>query len=128
MKINAKKLAISLYEITNGQSEAEINKVTKRLVEFLAKNGSLNLLNKLASDYRDHYNKMENVLDVTITTARELSSAQKENFAAKLNSVFKKKISANFKQDESLIGGFLIRTPDYLLDGSISHNLESLKK
>lgn len=128
MKINPKKLAVGLYEITRGKDKREIDIITKRLVKFLAQNGSLNLSSKLTNEYCNYYNKTENILDVEVITSRLLSEAQKEKFVGKLNDTFKKKINAEFKTDEDLIGGFVIKTQDCLLDGSLLKSLKSLNK
>ena len=65
----------------------------------------------------------------TVTSASELSDAQKEQIVAKLlDTTDYKQFEINYIVDSSLMGGITIRIGDRVVDGSIKNKLEDMRK
>lgn len=65
----------------------------------------------------------------TVTSASELSDAQKEQIVAKLLATTEyKQFEVNYVVNSSLIGGITIRIGDRVVDGSIKNKLEDMRK
>ena len=67
-------------------------------------------------------------VNVEITSAVELTDKQREELKAKLQKITEKKVKMKFHLDQSIIGGMLIRIGDTIMDSSVAHQLELLKK
>ena len=73
-------------------------------------------------------NQKLNRVDVDIVSAIELDEKQKAEIKTKLEKMVNKKITSSFKVDASIIGGFKARFSDTVIDASVKHQLELLKK
>ncbi|MBZ0178510.1 MAG: ATP synthase F1 subunit delta [Melioribacteraceae bacterium] len=72
-------------------------------------------------------NRKEGIVNVLVKSAVELDNSQKEKIINKLEVFTNKKVKAEFKIDSSIIGGFIARIGDTVIDASIFHQLERLK-
>jgi F-type H+-transporting ATPase subunit delta len=68
----------------------------------------------------------ERVLDVTLTSAVELSAEQRERFAAALRKRFERDVRLHTEVDSSLLGGAVLRADDLMIDGSVQGGLAQL--
>lgn len=82
-------------------------------------------------DIKDIYIKYVNIylskIEAHIEIANNITQELKDEILKCLTKKFNKEISAVFQINESLIGGFLIKIEDSVLDASILGNLNSLK-
>jgi F-type H+-transporting ATPase subunit delta len=69
---------------------------------------------------------VENTVDVTVTSASELSAAQQEAVTAALKERLGRDVNISTEIDENLIGGAVIRAGGVVIDGSLRTRLESL--
>ncbi|MFB3885237.1 MAG: ATP synthase F1 subunit delta [Thermodesulfobacteriota bacterium] len=63
-----------------------------------------------------------------VTTALPLGAEEKERVSRRLGEMVGRKVVVDDQTDPSIIGGFIARIRDMLIDGSIRQRLESLKK
>lgn len=77
--------------------------------------------------YKNYVNIELGRIEAVVKTAHTIDNLQKEEIIKCLSIKFNKKISALFEIDESLFGGFLVKTGDFVLDASIAGNLNSLR-
>ncbi|RMD49555.1 MAG: F0F1 ATP synthase subunit delta [Ignavibacteria bacterium] len=68
------------------------------------------------------------IVNVDITSAVELDDNSRSKMIEKFENYSGKKIRANFSVDDSIIGGFLVRIGDTVVDASVTHQLAELKK
>ncbi|MGD8778242.1 MAG: ATP synthase F1 subunit delta [Ignavibacteria bacterium] len=68
------------------------------------------------------------IANAEIYCAVDISEDMKNDLAEKLKEYTGKKIKADYKVKESLIGGFKIKIGDKVWDASVSNQLSSLKK
>ena len=67
-------------------------------------------------------------MKVHVLSAIELDQIQKEKINKKLKEILKMNIIADYEIDNSIIGGFKVKFKDTVIDASIQHQLEILKK
>ena len=103
-----------------------LSDAAKNFVEVLAEHKRLSVLAAIAANFEALKARLEQSLDVEITSAFELSDAQREKLKAALNSKWQKNISLQSRVDSSLIGGVVIRTGDMVIDGSLRGKLARL--
>ena len=125
MRITPKQYAVLLYEMTKSAEKGALTKATRSFIELLARNRALSLLSRIERAYVQYYNAQEEMLDVTITSARELS-----NHAIKqLKEVLKGyNVECESLVDPSVFGGARIRVGDYMIDDTLTARLTQLKK
>jgi F-type H+-transporting ATPase subunit delta len=68
----------------------------------------------------------ERVLDVTLTSAVELSPEQRARFTAALRKRFDRDVRLHTEVDSSLLGGAVLRADDLMIDGSVQGGLAQL--
>jgi len=76
--------------------------------------------------YKQYMNLELNCIDALVRVPFGINSNQKDDIINCLSKKFDKKVSAVFEVDEFLLGGFLVKVGDFVLDASISGNLASL--
>jgi len=114
--------------------------VVKEIFEGKVSQLTLNLMLLLIERHRDEHivdiltnflelkNEKEGVLTVEVTSAMELSDEEKKQIKEKIDSYTKLNSKPSFTVDPDLIGGFIVRIKDVILDASIRHQLEVLRK
>ena len=63
-----------------------------------------------------------------MTTALPLAAEEKEGVSRRLGEIVDRKVVIDGQVDPFIIGGFIARIRDMLIDGSIRQKLETLKK
>lgn len=69
---------------------------------------------------------VENTVDVTVTSATELSASQIKEIEDALKTRLGRDVNLSTEIDENLIGGAVIRAGDVVIDGSLRARLEGL--
>lgn len=116
------RLADFIIEIC-GERAAELQ---ANFVRVLAENERLELLPAIGEDFERLKAEEQNVVGVELTSAVELTEAQRGRFAEALESRLGKKVRLTCRTDAELIGGAVIRAGDIVIDGSLRGRLDRL--
>lgn len=129
MKINVSQYSQALFELTFNKSEDEVKGVINDFLEYLIKNNDFFLLDKIVYSFNQLIKEASGELEIEIVSARPLSevsdSSLKKYLAAK-SGASDVKISENI--DKDIIGGFILRYQDKVIDASLKHSLLSFQK
>ena len=98
----------------------------RNFLSTLAVNRRLSVLPEVAAIYEELRAEEENVTDVHVTSAVELSEAQRARLAAALKKRLKREVRLHCSVDAGLIGGAIVRAGDFVIDGSLKARLERL--
>lgn len=98
----------------------------RNFIAALAQNRRLGLLPEIASMYETLRADAENVADVQIVSAIPLDEARRERLSAALKKRLKRDIRLHCEVDSSLIGGAIVRSGDFVIDGSLKARLDRL--
>lgn len=123
-RISQDKLTQLLLDICQNQINTEANNLLKLLLE----NGRLSLMTHIAQLFESYKAEDEGYVDVDVTTAYAISNAEAKSFATSLKKKLNKTVNIRASVDKTLIGGFLIKVGDSMIDGSISGQLQQLAK
>jgi F-type H+-transporting ATPase subunit delta len=115
-----------LVELITSVGGEQFDADARRFLAVLADNGRLGLLPEIAQLFEKMRAEHERVLDVTLTSAVELSSEQRERFAAALRKRFARDVRLHTEVDTSLLGGAVLRADDLMIDGSVQGGLAQL--
>ena len=86
------------------------------------------MLREIEGAFRDELNARLGIAEAEVTSARELSEAEKRDLVEALSRRTGKKISANFHEDKSLLGGAVVRVGSTVYDGSVKEQLARLQE
>ncbi|HFC76843.1 MAG TPA: ATP synthase F1 subunit delta [Candidatus Moranbacteria bacterium] len=129
MKISSKQCAQTLFELTLGKSENEIDSVILKFVKLLKKNKQLKKTNDIIKKFNEIYNKANGIIEAEIVTIRELGSEQFSKIESFLKEKYSvKKVILKSKIDKNIKGGIIIKVGDEVLDGSIKGRLNELAR
>lgn len=95
-------------------------------LKLLLEYGRVSVLPEIADHFETLKAELENSVDVTVTSASELSSQQREDIAAALRERLGRNVNLSTAINEHLIGGAVIRAGDVVIDGSVRARLEGL--
>ena len=123
-KSTPKQYAVALYETVKNLSGKELSTVLKDFVSIIARDHKLKQINKIVEEFIRHGKKQEGIVQIEITSARELD----EKTIDKIKSNFGDKVEATIKIDETILGGIKVKTDDKILDGSLQTQLLKLKE
>jgi F-type H+-transporting ATPase subunit delta len=110
------------------QQLGEINPLALNLAFLLVHKGSLGLSADIFQQYSNLLDAHRGVERARVTTALPLGTEEKEVVSRRLGEIVDRKVVIDGQVDPSIIGGFIARIRDTLIDGSIHQKLETLKK
>lgn len=97
-------------------------------VKLLCEKGRLGGFCEAAETYRALLDASQHVANVTVTSAVELTDAEKQKLTAKLEQLEKGRVRADYIVDESVLGGLVVEIDGRILDGSLRHRLQEVKE
>ena len=95
-------------------------------LKLLLENRRVNVLPEIAEHFDRLKAEVENVVDVTVTSASPISDKQKDTIGKALRERLGRDVSIETEIDENLIGGAVIKAGDVVIDGSLRSRLEGL--
>jgi F-type H+-transporting ATPase subunit delta len=98
------------------------------LVYLLISKGKLKTANLISEEYDRLLNEHYGIKSAEVTTAIPLDNVEKEKLSQNLETLIGKKVSMQVQVDPDILGGFIARIDDSLIDGSIRSRLEMLKQ
>ncbi len=119
MRLSAKQYAETLYALTKGKGEKEVDAVIKNFVSALSRRNNLCLAKEIIDRFERIYNEKHGIKKIEVTAARALDAHIKKEFE-KLGEVAT-------KTDESLVGGVKIKVGDTLVNASVKQTLKNLR-
>jgi F-type H+-transporting ATPase subunit delta len=106
----------------------EIHPLTFNLAILLVSKGILFRSGDIFQQYNNLLDAHRGVERARVTTALPLGMEEKEGISRRLGEIVDRKVVIDDQVDPSIIGGFIARIRDTLIDGSIRQKLEILKK
>ncbi|MCV2402041.1 F0F1 ATP synthase subunit delta [Marinomonas sp. C2222] len=131
LKVALENPAFSAEEKANALAEVCVETTTEQGKAFLltlAVNKRLSLLPAIYDLFLQFKLNFEKAVDVTFTSAFELSEEQTQVLAASLAKKLDRTVNLASETDASLIGGVVIRTGDLIIDGSVRGKLAKLSE
>jgi len=106
-----------------------INLLALNLVYMLAARGGLNMLGEVTAEYQKLADSHRGIERAEVITAIPIDDEQGKLLAKGLaDMIGKKEVVIASSVDEEILGGFVARIGDRLLDGSTRSRLKALKK
>lgn len=98
----------------------------RNFLQLLADNDRLRLLSEIAAQFALLRAEAEQIADVDVVSAEQLTAAQSRTLSAALERRFKRRVRLHARVDAALIGGAVVRYGDLVIDGSMRARIERL--
>ena len=105
----------------------EIGATTRRFVQVLAGNRRLFILPQIIDTYLAELARRRGEVTAHVTSAVELSEAQRTTLVEALKSTVGGKVKVDVKVDRSLIGGLIVKVGSRMIDSSLRTKLQRLQ-
>jgi F-type H+-transporting ATPase subunit delta len=103
------------------------DELVRNFVRLLAEKGRAPELPGIAAEFDALVHAEQQVLDVQLTTAQDLSDEDFDNILARIEKASGRKVDATRKVDPDLIGGLVLQAGSMRLDASIRGQLDRLR-
>lgn len=108
----------------------KISTLVMRFFELVTKKGREPILTEISEEFMGIYNEKHNIVKVDLISASPLDQDTMDIIADKVKNILgaDKKIEFVKHLDPTLLGGFVVKYQDKLLDNSIAYQLGRLRK
>ena len=104
-----------------------VSSLEVELVSDILEYNNISILADIAKYFEYLVETDSNFVNMTITSATELSADEVEHIKSNIESQLNKKVDVRTETDKSLIGGIKLRVGNIVVDNSISRRLHMLK-
>ncbi|MFI4956920.1 MAG: F0F1 ATP synthase subunit delta [Gammaproteobacteria bacterium] len=98
----------------------------RNFIHTVIEHGRFFVMPEISDGFIARHNASDTVLPVTVTSAVALTDAEKAKIVQKLEAKTEQKVSITYAQDPALLGGFVIRYGDQVIDASLKYRLAEL--
>jgi F-type H+-transporting ATPase subunit delta len=99
-----------------------------KLIDLLVEKKRFMFVEEIVEAYKNLYEKHMGIVEIRAVTAIPLDESLEAKLHKKLEEETKKTIRLETMVDPSIIGGVILQMEDKVIDGSIRHKLEMLKR
>lgn len=99
----------------------------RNFIYILTDNRRVAALPEITAAFEAELNAREGIAEAAVTSARELSAAERKEIVAALERKTGKRIQAQFALDAALLGGAVVQIGSTIYDGSIREQLNRLR-
>ena len=121
-RVTAAKLNDLMFAICGEKMPA----TAKNFIKLLVENKRLSVLPEILAIFETLKSEAEKNVDVVVTSAFDLTDAQKQKIAAALKVRMGREIKLSCETNKDLLGGIVIRAGDKVIDGSARTRLSEL--
>tara|TARA_B100000678_G_scaffold27812_1_gene20645 strand:- start:696 stop:1235 length:540 start_codon:yes stop_codon:yes gene_type:complete len=118
----------ALADAIVGLGGADFSEQQGNFVRLLIENDRLVAAPAIAELFEARRAAAENRLDVEVTSAKSLTKKQQGALTKALETRFSRDVSLSFVEDDSIIGGLVIRAGDLVIDGSLTAQLARMRQ
>ncbi len=128
MKILPKQYAQSLFELVRDKDEQEVKDILKKFTNILARNLQLGKIKEIIACFEIIWQRENGELLVNLQSAHPLVGGAKDIVVDYLkDKTNASNIILEEEIDQSLIGGFILRYDNRIIDTSIKSQLNALR-
>lgn len=98
------------------------------MLKLLAQNGHFEAIKNVLDEFFILYNREHNIAEVEVETLIPLSDKQDKQLKEKLTQIINKEVVIKYKINPEILGGLVIKSGTFLIDGSVKNKLESIKQ
>ena len=104
------------------------SRLLRNFIAVLIDHKRVAALPEIARQFELDLNERLGMADAEVTSARELSAAEKKALETRVGELTGKKVRARYNPDAKVLGGAVVKVGSTIYDGSIRGQLEKLKQ
>jgi len=105
-----------------------ISRPVRNFIAVLIDHRRINLLDPVVKDFEQGLNQRLGFAEADITSARDLSDAERRALERQIENLTGKKVRAHYARDTSILGGAVVRLGSTIYDGSIKGQLARIRE
>jgi F-type H+-transporting ATPase subunit delta len=105
-----------------------IERHVRNLVAVLIDHRRMHFIDRIIQQLEKELDARMGFAEAQVSSARELSSPEKQTLEAQIEKATGKKVRAQFVLDASLLGGAVVRVGSTIYDGSVKGQLEKMRE
>ncbi len=109
-------------------SKHKLEKLYMNFIKVIVEAGRINLFSQIMSGYLKLVDEANGYIRADVTTALEISDSQKEAIGKNIKKLMGENIDIMFSINPSILGGFVVKAGNKVLDLSLAHSLSSIEK
>ena len=98
------------------------------ILDVLLENHRLPVISRVRREYERRWDEANDLLPVTVTSAVELDEAVIQRIGDEIGRQTGRRVELSRQVDPSILGGFVVRVGNAILDSSVRNRLEQLRK
>jgi F-type H+-transporting ATPase subunit delta len=114
--------------VTDIATKMGLSEGVRNFVSLIVGHGRTELLGEIERVLGDELNDRMGIAAAEVVSARRLSDAERQELTATLERRVGKKIEAQFREDQDLLGGAVVRVGSTVYDGSVREKLNRLRE
>lgn len=115
-------------EVLDAIFSSHVGGEVQGFLKFVVEKNREDILFNIVKRYRELRDTKLGVINISITGVADFTDNQKEELKKHLEQYTGKKVKAEYKTNEKMIGGFIVKAGDKVIDASVQHQLERLRK
>lgn len=129
MKIKPKQYAIALYELSDGKTRADVDRLVENFIQTLARQARSKLLIQIFHHLEQYIKEKEHISYVSVTFASQTEEKDAVKRIGALEKLWKKKnIQISVGYDPTLLSGVRAEVDSVVIDASLRTQLRRLKE
>jgi len=105
-----------------------ISRIVRNFVAVLIDHRRIGFLAPIVKQFEVELNHRLGFMEAEITSARELSEAERRTLEGQVGSLTGKKVRARYSRDPSILGGAVVKIGSTIYDGSVNGGLERIRE
>lgn len=105
-----------------------ISRIVRNFAAVLIDHRRINLLAAIVKQFELELDRRMGFAEVEISSARELSEAERHALESKVEALTGKKVRARYQREPELLGGAVVKVGSTIYDGSVSGQLERIRE
>lgn len=106
----------------------DLDKLSARMLELLVERRKIEILPTILEELYELLRARHNRVSAQLFCAEPITEQDSENIKQKLEKKMNKVVELSVHIDKSLIGGYLLKIGDQVIDGSLKGRLQSIEK
>ena len=109
-------------------SRQSISRPVRNFIAVLIDHRRIAALDQVIKDFEHQLNSRLGFAEAEITSARDLSDAERRDLEAQVGKLTGKKVRARYSRDESILGGAIVQLGSTIYNGSVKGQLEKIRE
>ena len=108
-------------------SRMRASRILRNFLFIIADRERMHALPEIVTAFQEVIRQRQGIAEAEISSAAELSAAQKKEFQKTLEQLTGKQVEPKYSLDPELLGGAVVRIGDTIYDGSLRNRLNGLR-